>query len=345
MSKVLRHNKLNKEQAAKKIAEEDFDRTILSFYKYVRIKKPEILRNLLFEEWEALGVLGRVYVAKEGINAQVSIPDFNLEAFKNQVKGFSHFKGLDFKEAIEKNNYSFFKLTIKVKDQIVADGLKPSDYDVTNPGKHVNAKEWNELMEGGAIVVDMRNHYESEVGHFNGALLPESVTFKEELPLVKNLLSGKENEKVLLYCTGGIRCEKASAYLKNEGFKKVHQLSGGIVRYAQQVKEHGLENKFKGKNFVFDNRLGERVSEDIISNCHQCGQKSDNHTNCANLNCNLLFIQCDDCNRKNKNCCSPACIEITLLSEEKQKKIRSKRRKKPIFNNHRKVDLSLNFKK
>ena len=345
MSKVLRHNKLNKEQAAKKIAEEDFDRTILSFYKYVRIKKPEILRELLFEEWEGLGVLGRVYVAEEGINAQVSIPDFNLEAFKTQVKGFSHFKGLDFKEAIEKNNYSFFKLTIKVKDQIVADGLKPSDYDVTNPGKHVNAKEWNELMEKGAIVVDMRNHYESEVGHFNGALLPESVTFKEELPLVKNLLSGKENEKVLLYCTGGIRCEKASAYLKNEGFKKVHQLSGGIVRYAQQVKEHGLENKFKGKNFVFDNRLGERISEDIISNCHQCGQKSDNHTNCANLNCNLLFIQCDDCNRKNKNCCSPSCIEITLLSEEKQKKIRSKRRKKPIFNNHRKVDLSLNFKK
>ena len=345
MSKVLRHNKLNKEQAAKKIAEEDFDRTILSFYKYVRINTPERLRELLFEEWEALGVLGRVYVAEEGINAQVSIPDFNLEAFKAQVKGFSHFKGLDFKEAIEKNNYSFFKLTIKVKDQIVADGLKPSDYDVTNPGKHVNAKEWNELMEKGAIVVDMRNHYESEVGHFNGALLPESVTFKEELPLVKNLLSGKENEKVLLYCTGGIRCEKASAYLKNEGFKKVHQLSGGIVRYAQQVKEHGLENKFKGKNFVFDNRLGERVSEDIISNCHQCGQKSDSHTNCANLNCNLLFIQCDDCNRKNKNCCSPACIEITLLSEEKQKKIRSKRRKKPIFNNHRKVDLSLNFKK
>ena len=290
MSKVLRHNKLNKEQAAKKIAEEDFDRTILSFYKYVRIKNPERLRELLFEKWEALGVLGRIYVAEEGINAQVSIPDFNLEAFKTQVKGFSHFKALDFKEAIEKNNYSFFKLTIKVKDQIVADGLKPSDYDVTNAGKHVNAKEWNELMERGAIVVDMRNHYESEVGHFNGALLPESVTFKEELPLVKNLLSGKENEKVLLYCTGGIRCEKASAYLKNEGFKKVHQLSGGIVRYAQQVKEHGLENKFKGKNFVFDNRLGERVSEDIISNCHQCGQKSDNHTNCANLNCNLLLF-------------------------------------------------------
>ena len=345
MSKILRHNKLNKEQAAKKIAEEDFDRTLLSFYKYVRIKYPERLRDLLFEKWEALLVLGRVYVSEEGINAQVSVPDFNLVAFKEQVNGVARFKGLDFKEAIEKNNFSFLKLTIKVKDQIVADGLKPCDYDVTNSGKHVNAKEWNELMDKGAIVVDMRNHYESEVGHFNGALLPESVTYKEGLPLVKKLLLGKENEKVLLYCTGGIRCEKASAYLKNEGFKDVHQLSGGIVKYAQQVKEHGLENKFKGKNFVFDNRLGERVSDDVISNCHQCGQKSDNHTNCANLNCNLLFIQCNDCSKKTKNCCSPACIETTLLSEEKQKKIRAKRRKKPIFNNHRKVDLSLNFKK
>ena len=141
MSKVLRHNKLNKEQAAKKIAEEGFDRIILSFYKYVRIKNPEMLRNILFEEWETLGVLGRVYVAEEGINAQVSVPDFNLEAFKTQVKGVSHFKGLDFKEAIEKNNYSFFKLTIKVKDQIVADGLKPSDYDVTSYNVVIEAQK------------------------------------------------------------------------------------------------------------------------------------------------------------------------------------------------------------
>ena len=119
MSKVLLHNKLNQVEAAKKIAEEDFNRTNLSFYKYIRINAPERLRELLFEEWEALGVLGRVYVAKEGINAQVSIPDFNLDAFKTRVKGFSHFKDLDFKEAIEKNNYSFFKLTIKVKECLI----------------------------------------------------------------------------------------------------------------------------------------------------------------------------------------------------------------------------------
>ena len=196
MSKVLRHNKLNQLEAAKKIAEEGFDRTVLSFYKYVRINDPERIRNLLFEEWERLKVLGRVFVAKEGINAQGSVPDFNLAAFKTLVNEVPCFKVLDFKEAIEKNNYSFFKLTIKVKDQIVADGLKPSDYDVTRPGKHVNAKEWNKLMDQGAIVVDMRNHYEHEVGHFNGAILPDSVTFKEALPLVNKILLGKENDKV-----------------------------------------------------------------------------------------------------------------------------------------------------
>jgi UPF0176 protein len=345
VSKVLRHNKLNQIESAKKIAKEDFDRNVLSFYKYVRIKNPVKLRNILFEKWERLNVLGRIYLAKEGINAQVSVPDFNLKTFKNLMNDISCFKDLNFKHAIEKNNYSFYKLTVKVKDQIVADGLRPRDYDVTKPGKHINAKNWNSLMDNGAIVVDMRNHYESEVGHFKGAILPDSVTFKEVLPLVKTLLKGKEKEKVLLYCTGGIRCEKASAYLKNEGFQGVHQLSGGIVRYAQEVKQGGMVNKFMGKNFVFDNRLGERVSEDVISNCHQCGGKSDNHTNCANLNCNLLFIQCGDCKKKNQNCCSPNCLKITLLSSKEQKKIRSEKLGKDIFKNHRKTDLSLNFKK
>ena len=345
MSKVFSHNKLNRAASAKKITDEGFERTVLSFYKYVTIDDPEQLRDLLFEKWDKLNVLGRVYLAKEGVNAQVSVPDFNLKSFSSMVGEVGCFNGVYFKVGLEKNNYSFFKLTIKVKDQIVADGLSSKDYDVTKPGIHVDAKEWNELMEDGAIVVDMRNHYESEIGHFKGAVLPESVTFKEELPLVKKLLKGKEDEKVLLYCTGGIRCEKASAYLKNEGFQKVHQLSGGIVSYAQQVKENGLENKFKGKNFVFDNRLGERVSEDIISNCHQCGQKSDNHTNCANLNCNLLFIQCGECKKENQNCCSPSCLSITLLSEKEQKKLRVNQVKKTSFSNHKKTDLSLNFKK
>ena len=125
-----------------------------------------------------------------------------------------------------------------------------------------------------------------------------------------------------MYCTGGIRCEKASAWLKHKGFQNVFQLNGGIIEYARQVNEHGLENKFIGKNFVFDERLGERISNDIISVCHQCGKPCDTHTNCKNDGCHLLFIQCEDCAEKLNGCCSEACKEIIALPVEAQKQIR-----------------------
>ncbi|GIR58486.1 MAG: hypothetical protein CM15mP65_10670 [Crocinitomicaceae bacterium] len=122
-------------------------------------------------------------------------------------------------------------------------------------GNHLNAKQWNEAIDKGATVVDMRNHYESEIGHFRSAILPEAETFREELPMVEEILKGKEDENILLYCTGGIRCEKASAYLKHKGFHSVNQLYGGIINYVHEVKKDELENKFIGKNFVFDDRL------------------------------------------------------------------------------------------
>ena len=345
MSNVKLHNRLNRASAEKIISKETFNRTVLSFYKYVIIEEPYFLRNYLFVGWKDLGVLGRVYLAKEGVNAQVSVPDHRLKDFRAFVDSVSYFKGLEFLFGLEKNNLSFLKLAVKVKSQIVADGLRAKEYDVTNPGKHLSAKDWNQLTDRGSIIVDMRNHYESEVGHFEGAILPETVTFKEELPLVKKLLKGKEKENVLLYCTGGIRCEKASAYLKHCGFKNVHQLSGGIVKYTSETNELGIKNYFRGKNFVFDNRLGERISEEVISNCHQCGGPSDDHTNCKNLNCNLLFIQCVKCKTAYDNCCSPACIEVVSLPPEKQKKLRRKIKNKEIFNSHKKINLMLAFKK
>ena len=342
MSNVELHNKLNRAAAEKKISKELFNRTVLSFYKYVTIEEPRFLRNYLFSGWKALDVLGRIYVAKEGINAQVSVPDHHLKNFRDFVDSISYFKDLAFKSGLEKNNLSFFKLTIKVKSQIVADGLDAKEYDVTDTGKHLSAKDWNQLTKSGSIIVDMRNHYESEVGHFEGAILPETETFKEALPSVKKLLKGKEKDNLLLYCTGGIRCEKASAYLKHSGFKNVHHLSGGIVKYTNETEELVLKNYFRGKNFVFDNRLGERVSEDILSNCHQCGVVSDDHTNCQNLNCNLLFIQCNNCKVAYNNCCSPNCVSVVKLPIEKQKKLR---RKKRVFHSHKKVNLMLAFKK
>ena len=173
----------------------------------------------------------------------------------------------------------------------------------------------------------MRNHYESEVGHFQGAILPDADTFREELPLVIDELKDKKDKKVLLYCTGGIRCEKASAYLKHNGFKDVNQLYGGIISYAHQIKEKGLENKFIGKNFVFDERLGERITDDIIATCHQCGNSCDDHTNCKNDDCHLLFIQCKSCAEKYQGCCTPECQEVTNLPVEDQRKLRKGKQK------------------
>ena len=345
MSKPLLHNKLNRAEAEKILAVEKFNRLVISFYRYVEIENAKVLRDLLFEEWSKLNVLGRVYLASEGINAQVSIPEPLLNSFRDLVDSVDLLKGVAFNFGVEKSKLSFYKLAIKVKKQIVADGLKEVDFDLNNIGKKLSALDWNKKMDDGAIVIDMRNHYESEVGHFNGAVLPQSVTFKEELPMVVKLLKGKEDDPVMLYCTGGIRCEKASAYLKHNGFKDVYQLDGGIINYVKSVKENNLENKFKGLNFVFDGRMGERITDDVISKCHQCGGDCDKHVNCANLQCNLLFIQCSGCSKDNQGCCSPECIEIIKLPKKEQKKLRAKKKNRLIFHSHKKTNLGLKFKR
>ena len=337
-------NKLNKDQALAKLMAEKFKRKTVSFYKYIKIDQPHDFRDELFRQWSDLGVLGRVYLASEGINAQVSVPEHRWQNFISCISAIESLASIPLKIAVEDDGKSFFKLTIKVRPQIVADGLPENEYDVTDVGTHLDAKQWNKAIEEGALVVDMRNHYESEIGHFENAICPQSETFKEELPEVKELLEGNEHKKILLYCTGGIRCEKTSAYLKHHGFKDVNQLHGGIIDYARQLNEDkNLDNKFKGKNFVFDERLAERISSDVISNCHQCGSPSDTHVNCKNVSCNLLFIQCQTCQTKNKGCCSPDCIEISALpKEEVQKKLKNQSNKK-IFHSHKKVDLSKAF--
>lgn len=340
------HNKLNKEQAIARLKAENFKRKTISFYKYVLLSDLEVYRDSLFDAWKKLGVLGRVYIAQEGINAQISVPEYSLKSFRKSVDNYSELKDVSFKIAVQESDFSFYKLTIKVRKQIVADGLTLDQYDVTNVGNHLDAEQWNKAIEEGAIVVDMRNHYESEIGRFENAICPQSETFKEELPEVKDLLKGKEDQKVILYCTGGIRCEKTSAYLKHHGFEDVNQLHGGIIDYVRQLEENeDMVNKFKGKNFVFDERLGERVSKEVISNCHQCGEKADSHINCKNVNCNLLFIQCQSCQSDHQKCCSPECMRLKNLTEDQQKEIRKGKENKERFHSHQKVDLSQAFKK
>lgn len=276
------------------------ERLTISFYRYAHIGNPKIFRNHLFINWDALEVLGRIYVAHEGINAQLSVPADNFKAFKDHLDSISFLEGVRLNIAVEQDNKSFLKLKIKVRDKIVADGLNDHTFDVTNKGVHVDAAEFNRLIEDPeTILVDMRNHYESEIGHFKNAVTPDVDTFRDSLDIIeKDLADHKEDKKLVMYCTGGIRCEKASAYYKHKGFKNVYQLEGGIIEYTRQVKAANLENKFLGKNFVFDHRRSERISNDIISHCHQCGAPCDTHVNCANEACHLLFIQCGDCSAR-----------------------------------------------
>lgn len=320
---ALLHNRVDKNVLKKRLQEEAINRITISFYRYVIIAAPEITRDELYAGWKELNVLGRIYIAREGINAQMSVPDFNWEIFKEKLQANPYFKDVPIKIAVDDNGKSFYKLAVKVRSKIVADGLDDNAFDVTNVGKHLTAEEFNEAMgEPGTIVVDMRNHYESEIGKFEGAITPDADTFRDELPMAVDMLKDKKDKKVLLYCTGGIRCEKASAYFKHNGFTDVNQLYGGIIEYARQVKVKGLESKFKGKNFVFDERLGERISDEIISTCHQCGKTCDTHTNCANEDCHLLFIQCSECGEKYNGCCTPECMAIAALPIEEQRKLR-----------------------
>lgn len=322
-------NNFSKEEALKKLAQESFTRRTLSFYRYVRIKDSQAFRDQIYAEWSALGVLGRIYVSQEGINAQINVPEPSWDAFIQNLESHPELKGMPLKIAVEQGE-SFWKLTIKNKKQIVADGLPYDAYDIENVGTHVNAEEFNKLAEeSDTIIVDMRNQYESEIGHFEGAVLPQVDTFKDELPTVSETLKDKKDKKLLLYCTGGIRCEKASAYLKHQGFENVYQLYGGIINYAHEVKQKGLPSKFKGKNFVFDERRAERITEDVLSQCHQCGAPSDTHENCQNEMCNLLFIQCRACHESMLGCCSQKCKEITELPLEKRLMLRKTQTVKP----------------
>ncbi|GER58701.1 UPF0176 protein [Patiriisocius marinus] len=319
------YNTLSAKERAALLEEAGQDRLTLSFYQYAKIGNPELFRNHLFIKWNELQVLGRIYVANEGINAQLSLPANQFEAFKEFLDGIYFLEDVRLNIAIEHDLKSFLKLKVKVRNKIVADGLNDETFDVRNKGIHVDAEAFNALIEDpNTVLVDMRNHYESEIGHFKNAVTPDVDTFRDSLDIIEEQLKDhKEEKKLVMYCTGGIRCEKASAYYKHKGFKNVFQLEGGIIEYARQVENKGLDNKFIGKNFVFDHRRGERITDDVIAQCHQCGTACDNHTNCENEACHLLFIQCEECAKTMDNCCSTECQEVIKLPFEEQKALRA----------------------
>lgn len=318
-------NKYSKEELQEQLQALGHQYVTVSFYKYAHIKNPELFRDYLYLHWSKLDVVGRTYVAKEGINAQIAIPTENFEKFRDDLYQIDFLEGVRLNVAVEENiEFPFLKLKVKVRNKILSDGLHDDTFDVTNTGKHLSAAEFNQLTDDPeTLLVDFRNHYESEVGHFKGAILPDVDNFRDSLPYIEEkFLKGNEDKNMIMYCTGGIRCEKASAYFKHKGFKNVYMVEGGIIKYANDCEEQGLENKFIGKNFVFDERRAERISEDVIARCHQCGTACDDHTNCANEACNLLFIQCEECKAKYDNCCSKECEHIYHLPKEEQKALR-----------------------
>ncbi len=317
------HNRVSQSELKQRLHEESFHRITVSFYNYFFIENPLAFRDDLYKALNALNVFGRIYIAHEGINAQASIPEENFEAFKVFLNSIEGLKGIRLNIAVDNDGKSFWVLKIKVREKIVADGIMDPSFNMANKGRYVNETEFNRLAsDADTIVVDMRNHYEYEVGHFDNAIEIPSDTFREQLPMAAEMLEDRKEKNIIMYCTGGIRCEKASAYMLHRGFKNVFHLEGGIINYANNVKAKGLPNKFRGKNFVFDDRLGERVTDEIIATCHQCGKPADTHTNCKNEACHLLFIQCADCAEKFAGCCSTACYEVKQLPEEEQKELR-----------------------
>ena len=336
------HNRVNRKELKLKALADNTPRRTLSFYRYLPIASPAALRDEWYGSFSAMGVLGRVYLAKEGVNAQVSVPEQNLGALKAYLDSQEGFEAMRLNAAVEEKRSSFFVLSIKVKRKIVADGIDDPTFDMARKGRYVDASTFNRLAaDPDTVVLDMRNHYEYEVGHFTGAVEVPSDTFREQLPMAVEMLKDRRDRTVIMYCTGGIRCEKASAWMLHNGFTNVFHLEGGIIHYVNQVRAGSLENRFVGKNFVFDERMGERVTADVIARCHTCGNPHDSHTNCANPVCHLLFIQCVECTSRLDGCCSRECKDSLELPLDQRKPRREGRGPNVFHKAHRRTeDLS-----
>jgi UPF0176 protein len=322
---IMKHlyNRVSQKELKELMLQETEKRKTISFYHYFPIENPKAFRDELYEKFYNLKVFGRIYIAHEGINAQISVPESNFFALRDAIYSYEAMNGIRLNLALDDDGKSFWVLKIKVREKIVADGIDDQNFSMTRKGKYLKAKEFNELTKDeNTVIVDMRNHYEYEVGHFKGAIEVPSDTFREQLPMAVDMLQDQKDKNIIMYCTGGIRCEKASAYMLHHGFENVYHVEGGIIEYANKVKEQHLENKFIGKNFVFDDRLGERITDDIIAKCHQCGESADTHTNCKNEACHLLFIQCEKCAEKMEGCCSDECQRVYHLPEDEQLIIR-----------------------
>lgn len=283
---------------------------ILLFYKYVKLDSPKELREKILSICNSLNLKGRILVAEEGINGSVSGTKEQTEKYKQALKSDEKFSDIIFKEDIGLT-HPFKKMIVKVKKEILNFG---EEADLSLAGNHVSPEEFlNICKEGSAIILDARNNYESRVGKFKNAITPDINTFRE-FSIVAEELKEKKDKKIVMYCTGGIRCEKASAYLKQKGFKDVSQLEGGILSFGKKFPD----TIWEGKCFVFDKRMVSSINseEQTLTNCEFCNISCDLCKNCANNSCDKYCIVCIPCEQKFGGCCSRECF-ASLMNENK----------------------------
>jgi len=305
------YNRISKEELKKHIFSDTEPRLTLSFYKYFTIKNVQEYRDKIYKNFYKYNVLGRIYIATEGINAQISVPKKYYFLIKKFLYEFdSQLNNLRINKSLNNDKESFWVLSVKVRKKIVQDGITELFFKPDNVGVYIKAKQVNSMLnDKKTIFIDMRNSYEYAIGHFDKAIEIKSLTFREQLQSVVKVMNYAKNKKIVMYCTGGIRCEKATAWMLFNGFKYVYHLEGGIIGYVHNARKNGLPILFKGKNFVFDHRLSEKVSDEVISFCKQCNKLADTYVNCKYNLCHLLFIQCKTCSIYFNKCCSLNCMK------------------------------------
>ena len=298
---------------------------VLLYYKYVPIDDPESFKDEHLKFCKDLGLLGRIIVAPEGINGTVSGTYEQTQIYMDHLKADPRFEDIVFKiDDVEE--HTFKKMFVRHKKELVTWRFE-EDVDPNQlSGKRLSPKEFYEaLQDEDVIVIDGRNDYEYEIGHFRGAIRPDVKASRDFPKWVRENISQFKDKKVLTYCTGGIRCEKFSGFLLKEGFKDVSQLEGGIVTYGKDEEVQG--KLWDGKLYVFDERISvpvNRTEEDvIIAKCYYCGKTEDRYVNCANPECNKQHVCCTDCEVKHKRSCSKECLEHPRNRYETERKEQS----------------------
>ncbi|WP_347550214.1 rhodanese-related sulfurtransferase [Pseudalkalibacillus hwajinpoensis] len=287
---------------------------VLLYYQYVEIEDPEYFARKHLKFCKSLELKGRVLVGKEGINGTVSGMEENTEAYMEEMRNDPRFEDMVFK--IDKvEGHTFKKMHVRARDEIVSLRLEEDINPKEMTGNYLEPKDFMEALEDDdVIVIDARNDYEYDIGHFRNAIRPDIKAFRELPEWIEANLADKKDKKVLTYCTGGIRCEKFSGYLMKKGFSDVSQLHGGIVTYGKDPDVQG--KYFDGKCFVFDDRLAVDVNRTdeakVVGECYHCQTPADTYINCANMECDKLHIVCEECEKTHLHYCSASCEEHVL---------------------------------